>query len=101
MGAAHTARLAPDSPEWSGSVPDGYLPPGHAIKGDRKHRQGTGRVFDRDAFDIRTDDSHDARALAQRRLDSVHRLDGYYMISLFHFCDFDSDCKMYATPAHE
>ena len=44
--------------------------------------------------------SPDAKALAERRLDCVHSIDGYEVISLFHFCDFDRDGLMYPPPRH-
>jgi hypothetical protein len=42
--------------------------------------------------------SEDRAALARRRLSCVHRIDGYNVISLFHFCDFDEDGLMYPPP---
>ena len=38
--------------------------------------------------------------LADRRLECVHSIDGYDVISLFHFCDFDGDGFMYPPPRH-
>ena len=44
--------------------------------------------------------SDDAQTLARRRLECVHSIDGYDVISLFHFCDFDGDGFMYPPPRH-